>query len=194
MAIYTYEELRGLIQYTTDCNTNLRLVLAYLDPDNSDSYDNWKLSGHVEKDICNNCACSHDIQNNFMVKHNTSGDILIIGSSCVSKFSDKMRKDVNRHLRRLNDNTDSKYCEFSECNKKITKAVVEQFRGQTNFYHKACLSHVFDKCYECNRHKEYDCKCIQPRKCIEEGCSQKIKAPEVWKVRCYSCYANQKKH
>ena len=163
MTTYTYDMLVGLLEYSGDCNTNLRLVLAYLDPDNSDSYDNWLLLGPVAEEFEINCACSHEIQNNFKIIHKTTGDMVIIGSSCVSKFSTEMRIAVGRHVRRLNDNTGAKYCSAPDCNKKINQSVVIQYPTQEKHYHKSCLDKVFKKCRNCKCYKTYDCDCEKRR-------------------------------
>jgi flagellar biosynthesis GTPase FlhF len=163
MTTYTYDMLFDLLEYACDCNTNLRLVLAYLDPDNSNSYDNWILSDEVVVETEINCACSHEIQNNFKIKHKTTGDMVIIGSSCVSKFSKEMHIAVGRRVRRLKDTTGAKYCSDPDCNKKINKSVVIQYPTQEKHYHKSCLDKVFKKCRNCKCYKTYDCDCEKRR-------------------------------
>jgi hypothetical protein len=170
------------------------MVLAYLDPKGSSSYSNWELLTGYDVSPSSKCACAHHIQNLFKIRHIETLDMIVIGSSCVSKFSEESRIDVNRQIRRQKDPEGTVYCAFSECNKKVLQSVVNQFPDEDKIYHKACLEKVFHKCWTCMKYKKYNCDCIPLyRTCIEVGCNQEIKSLETWKTRCVSCYYKQKK-
>ena len=165
MVNYTYDDLAAILPYTGDLFSNLKMVLAHLDPDGSVDFTNWKLvavrdlSQTNETYPCDKCICSHHIEDKFTAKHRTTGDTIIIGSTCVGRFSGKLKIEVGRERRRRKDTTGAKYCSAPDCNKKINQSVVNQYPTKENHYHKSCLAEVFGKCWGCGRFKNYDCDC-----------------------------------
>ena len=165
MVNYTYDDLAAILPYTGDLFSNLKMVLGHLDPDGSVDFTNWKLvavrdlSQTNETYPCDKCICSHHIEDKFTAKHRTTGDTIIIGSTCVGRFSGKLKIEVGRERRRRKDTTGAKYCSAPDCNKKINQSVVNQYPTKENHYHKSCLAEVFGKCWGCGRFKTYDCDC-----------------------------------
>jgi len=152
---YGYEDMVMLIEYSGNHSENLKLVLGHLDPDGSSNYDNWEDLGALEKKTTR-CCCAVEIENVHSVRHKVTGDTLDIGSSCIGKFSEKMKKDANARVYRLN-HPDSVYC--AECNKTVSKNVVAQYQGVDRYFHKKCLLITFEKCENCQLFKDYNCKC-----------------------------------
>lgn len=187
MVNFTYDDLAGVLPYTKDNFSNLKMVLAHLDPDGIGDFKNWTLvavrdlSQTNEPYPCNKCVCSHHIEDRFTVKHITTGDVIVIGSTCVGRFTGKLKIAVGRERRRRKDTTGAKYCANPDCNKKIKQSVVEQYSGKEQHYHKSCLEEIFGKCWGCGGYKIYDCDCENIRIEKERREPQRIELQRIGK-------------
>jgi hypothetical protein len=170
MTHYTYLDMKDVIDYGSDYNKNLRMVLAYLDPDHTDSYDNWEdMDQAISTDA--RCVCKMEIVHVHGVRHTITGNTLDIGSSCIGKFSPQMKKDANRRVYRLH-HPDNVYC--AHCDKTVSKTGVEKYDGMENHYHSKCLKETFQKCPGCKLFDGYDCQCVDVQCCMK-GCKTMIR-------------------
>ena len=183
------QEVKNYNSY--DYYTKLKKVLEHLDPNNSDSYENWDLIiGYLrEYESPYKCSCSHMINYELRIKHKTTGDIISIGSKCIEKFFPnyvyyKATLIINKYK-----NPNKKFCEH--CEKRVNDSIVHEFKFQSEFYHKKCLKIKFDKCPICKKFEKYDCRCNRI-KCISNGCKFMLFNPPPWKVRCIPCYIDMK--
>ena len=96
MVHYTQEKLRneGFV-YSTDLFGNLKRVMAWTDPNNSSSFNNWDIDtdfGEVDKgDYVEGCVCGHHIMYEYKAIHETTGDTMESGSKCIDRLSDEIR-------------------------------------------------------------------------------------------------------
>ena len=51
-----------------------------------DSIEEWDLLIKENETISNNCICSQNIEYNYLIKNKLNNNILVIGSSCITKF------------------------------------------------------------------------------------------------------------
>jgi hypothetical protein len=158
MTHYSYVDLKDVIDFEAGrYNENLRKVLAYLDPNGSDSYDNWIDEDSVYESN-NNCCCSKEIKHTHGIKHKLTGDTLDIGSQCIFKFSGDIKMRSQRRLTKLKHPSKS-YCK--SCIVCLPDSYVDSYKskGMVEFYHKTCLDNQFKSCVDCSLHIGYDCKC-----------------------------------
>lgn len=137
--VYTYAYLKEKapeLYKDGDYHQNLKRVLKYLDPDKSSSYDNWVLRADYPQST-GNCVCSHEIGVSYVAQHITTGDAIEIGSACIRKFSDKIKKSVDRANRKrlmLEKDPNTRFCDI--CDKKLPS---DGGKTLDNYYHKKCL-------------------------------------------------------
>jgi hypothetical protein len=101
---------------------NLKMALAFADPDGSDAYDNWDDTSTLRdmKDTTSACCCGNtSIRYVSTIKHKKTQDTMEIGSKCIGKFSPKMKSAAQKRVRRLHGlQAGNKYCRI--CDRKIT--------------------------------------------------------------------------
>lgn len=143
MVHYTYNDIINLnIDGYTDhgYNENLKLVLKWFDPDKSSSYDNWIDILEYKNEI-NKCVCGHDIEIVFRIQHITLNITLDIGSSCISKFSENIKKKID-HINRkrliLKKDSQSKFC--YKCDNKLSNTdTFVKLNNEVHYFHKTCF-------------------------------------------------------
>lgn len=116
---------------------NLLLVMRHIDPNDSDSFENWKWYGMGGSDLTSNgnCVCSHDIRYVFHAEHKETTDIIELGSECINLFDPLFKKITHRAIT-LHKHPTNKYC--PKCDKKVQGTVVAQYPNEQEIYHKSC--------------------------------------------------------
>lgn len=137
--IYTYDDVCKLPNYKDgDYRHNLLLVMRHVDPNKSDSFDNWVMYhvGSSNLSYIGKCVCSHVIKYVFHAIHIKTMDIITLGSDCISQFDLTYDKITNR-LITLHKKPDNVYC--LKCNKKITQKIIDKYPDEEIEYHKSCF-------------------------------------------------------
>lgn len=136
--IYTYIDVCEFPGYENGkCKKNLLIVLRTLDPDGSDSFDNWAMYkvGLADLSDVGRCVCSHDIKYQFSAIHIKTGDIIELGSECINSFDPEYKKITQRAID-LFKNPNNRYCPM--CDKKVPHKVVDKYIGEKVVYHDTC--------------------------------------------------------
>lgn len=154
---YTYGVLSELIEYDGTYKKNLLKALAYVDPYDSPGYSNWEDMEIITEGTAS-CCCGKDIFYAHTIQHKVTLDTLTIGSTCIGKFSDEIKKQANKRVYRIN-HPDAIYCAL--CDGTVAEKVVAQYKkyGVKKYYHKKCMKKCMDKCYGCEQFKDYNCQC-----------------------------------
>ena len=149
---YTQEVLRSQgFEYHPDLYFNLKRAIAWVDPNNSESFDNWdicEIFGEHDKTECEEgCVCGHDIRYEFRIKHKMTGDTMEIGSHCINRFSNEMKTKRN-HMIQLRHNPTTKYC--PTCNIKVSNTIVEKYMDEERVFHQSCYKELTFTCDYCD--------------------------------------------
>lgn len=147
---YNMEDLAEHIAYTLNHHENLKLALAYLDPQGRSSIDHWTDTNfYADHNTFGNqyCCCNHPIQIEYRAMHKETGDTLTLGSKCIKKFFNKTIIKKFKRAKDLHDNPNSKHCET--CIKKLPDSHVAKFpngqQGNGKHYHIKCFQPIARK-------------------------------------------------
>lgn len=138
MEHWTQRKLRAAgFVYGTELFDNLKRALAWVDPNNSQSFDNWDIEIFMidKKDYEEGCVCGHTIRYEHRIRHKEIGDTMEIGSHCIDRFSDEIKRKrmaMSRHILNL----DCTYCK--KCERKIPQKTIDKFPDEEILYHKSC--------------------------------------------------------
>ena len=145
MTHWTYERLlQAGFEYLNDFQTNLKKVLAFLDPNDSEEYYNWEMCHHYSRTEKRsmNCVCGQNISMQFYVRHKETRDLLDIGSSCINHFPIEFQMVRDKILKKIK-NPNIKFCK--RCDKVVRRDVVEQYnhlKSIQDIFCKKCLKIV----------------------------------------------------
>lgn len=188
MATYiTYYDIKDKLQLTKNCQKNMDKVLKKYD---QITYDNWVILSE-DKNVTDKCVCSKEIKNNYHVQNLNTGEVFIIGSVCIEKFSEYQEiKHQLKNVKKLIKYRKNPTTRCKSCYKKVSEAILDKQILQKDKYHIKCLKTAFKKCYKCKRgYRGYNCLC---HICEYDGCNNIIYNYEPWKTICISCWKNKK--
>ena len=127
---------------------NLKRALAWVDPNNSESIDNWDVDrsfGGSDKGYYGKgCVCGKDILYEWRIKHKETQDTMEIGSVCIGKFFDADAVKFVANAKTLMEKPNAKFCPM--CHRKVRDSVVEQYPDEDEVYCKSCYKKkLFEK-------------------------------------------------
>jgi hypothetical protein len=88
--------------------------------------NDWSVITHNSSNCIEYCICSHNIEINNHAKNNINGNILVIGSGCISKFRTGNIKTDLRIVSNIRKHTDTKQLCQACCKHKISEEAQER--------------------------------------------------------------------
>jgi hypothetical protein len=141
-----------------------------------DSIEEWDLLIKENETISNNCICSQNIEYNYLIKNKLNSNILVIGSSCITKFCNDDVVNVHKiSVKKRKYDGDKRMCQNC-CNYKISH--------KKDDYVTFCKS-----CYEQGHRipSESYRKLMNYKEC--SNCKLDLIKPEdSWKTICGECF------
>jgi len=173
-----------LMQYSDDNSMTKKFVAVIIYYSKSLNYNNaiqeWILITKENKNSSKNCICSQNIEYNYFIKNKINNKILIIGSSCITKFCNDDITNMHRiSSKKRKYDGDKRMCQNC-CNYKISST-------KENYvtFCKSCYKEGHRTPSESYR------KLMNFKECTNCKLSL-IKPEDSWKTLCSECYKQKK--
>ena len=166
---YSYDRLKGLIDYGKNQKENLKKVLKYLSHNDTCNFDDWEVvkyfsSKDKKADLVyihiqeqSNCSCNHHIDECCRVRNKFNGNEKIVGNVCIKKYYNDEAKETLKRF--IFEDKGKKRCSACPSKRAVDKNTVNANINQKEFYHPACMMMKFSFCDNCKNYKNYNCCC-----------------------------------
>lgn len=155
-------------------------VIAYYSELINDAIEEWDLYNKESKITINNCICSQNIEYNYFIKNKYNNNILVIGSSCISKFCNDDVVEVHKiSVKKRKYDGDKRMCQNC-CNYRISSN-----KDSYVTFCKTCYKAGFTIPSESYR------TLMNYKPCSDCGLNL-INSDESWKTKCKNCFKEKK--